>query len=83
MSKVRVRTSLATLGLTAIALACLYQFGLSDEAKAKLKSTLTSVKDSYARVAKVVEDIQGVTMKDDQPLPNAQSTAAQWSAIGF
>lgn len=79
----RVKTTLATAGLLAIGAAYLYKFWLSDEAKSKLKSAVTSVKSSYDRISQIVEDAQGVTMKDESPLPNAQSTAAQWQALGF
>lgn len=79
----RVKTTLVTAGLLAIGTACLYKFCLSDEAKSKLKSAVTSVKSSYDRISQIVEDAQGVTMKDESPLPNAQSTAAQWQALGF
>lgn len=79
----RVKTTLVTAGLLAIGAAYLYKFWLSDEAKSKLKSAVTSVKSSYDRISQIVEDVQGVTMKDESPLPNAQSTAAQWQALGF
>lgn len=79
----RVKTTLVTAGLLAIGAAYLYKFCLSDEAKAKLKSAVTSVKSSYDRISQIIEDAQGVTMKDESPLPNAQSTAAQWQALGF
>lgn len=79
----RVKTTLVTAGLLAIGAAYLYKFCLSDEAKSKLKSAATSVKSSYDRISQIVEDTQGVTMKDEIPLPNAQSTAAQWQALGF
>lgn len=79
----RVKTTLVTAGLLAIGAAYLYKFCLSDEAKSQLKSAGTSVKSSYDRISQIVEDIQGVTMKDESPLPNAQSTAAQWQALGF
>lgn len=79
----RVKTTLVTAGLLAIGAAYLYKFWLSDEAKSKLKSATTSVKSSYDRISQIVEDAQGVTMKDESPLPNAQSTAAQWQALGF
>lgn len=79
----RVKTTLATAGLLAIGAAYLYKFWLSDEAKSKLKSAVTSVKSSYDRISQIVEDAQGLTMKDESPLPNAQSTAAQWQALGF
>lgn len=79
----RVKTTLVTAGLLAIGTAYLYKFWLSDEAKSKLKSAVTSVKSSYDRISQIVEDAQGVTMKDESPLPNAQSTAAQWQALGF
>ncbi len=79
----RVKTTLVTAGLLAIGAAYLYKFCLSDEAKSKLKSAVTSVKSSYDRISQIVEDAQGVTMKDESPLPNAQSTAAQWQALGF
>lgn len=79
----RVKTTLVTAGLLAIGAAYLYKFCLSDEAKSHLKSAVTSVKSSYDRISQIVEDAQGVTMKDESPLPNAQSTAAQWQALGF
>lgn len=79
----RVKTTLVTAGLLAIGAAYLYEFCLSDEAKSKLKSAVTSVKSSYDRISQIIEDAQGVTMKDESPLPNAQSTAAQWQALGF
>ena len=79
----RVKTTLVTAGLLAIGAAYLYKFWLSDEAKSKLKLAATSVKSSYDRISQIVEDAQGVTMKDESPLPNAQSTAAQWQALGF
>lgn len=79
----RVKTTLVTAGLLAIGAAYLYKFWLSDEAKSKLKSAANSVKSSYDRISQIVEDAQGVTMKDESPLPNAQSTAAQWQALGF
>lgn len=79
----RVKTTLVTAGLLAIGAAYLYKFCLSDEAKSKLKSAVTSVKSSYDRISQIVEDAQGVTMKDESPLPNAQSTEAQWQALGF
>lgn len=79
----RVKTTLVTAGLLVIGAAYLYEFCLSDEAKSKLKSAVTSVKSSYDRISQIVEDAQGVTMKDESPLPNAQSTAAQWQALGF
>lgn len=79
----RVKTTLATAGLLAIGAAYLYKFWLSDEAKSKLKSAAISVKSSYDRISQIVEDAQGVTMKDESLLPNAQSTAAQWKALGF
>ena len=79
----RVKTTLVTAGLLAIGAAYLYKFWLSDEAKSKLKSAAISVKSSYDRISQIVEDAQGVTMKDESPLPNAQSTAAQWQALGF
>lgn len=79
----RVKTTLVTAGLLAIGAAYLYKFCLSDEAKSKLKSAANSVKFSYDRISQIVEDAQGVTMKDESPLPNAQSTAAQWQALGF
>ena len=79
----RVKTTLVTAGLLAIGAAYLYKFCLSDGAKSKLKSAVTSVKSSYDRISQIVEDAQGVTMKDESPLPNAQSTAAQWQALGF
>ncbi len=79
----RVKTTLVTAGLLAIGAAYLYKFCLSDEAKSKLKSAVTSVKSSYDRISQIIEDAQGVTMKDESPLPNAQSTAAQWQALGF
>ena len=80
---VRARGTLTTLTLTCVALVCLYEFGLSDEAKAKAKTAAKSVKDSCAKIGRVIQDVQGVTMKDEGPLPNAQSTKAQWEAIGF
>ena len=80
---VRVKTTLATVGLLAVGAVCLYEFGLSDEAKSKLKTAALSVKASYDRINQIIEDAQGVTMKDESPLPNAQSTAAQWQALGF
>lgn len=79
----RVKTTLVTAGLLTIGAAYLYKFCLSDEAKAKLKSAANSVKSSYDRISQIIEDAQGVTMKDESPLPNAQSTAAQWQALGF
>lgn len=79
----RVKTTLVTAGLLAIGAAYLYKFCLSDEAKSKLKSAAASVKSSYDRISQIIEDAQGVTMKDESPLPNAQSTAAQWQALGF
>ena len=79
----RVKTTLVTAGLLAIGAAYLYKFCLSDEDKSKLKSAAASVKSSYDRISQIVEDAQGVTMKDESPLPNAQSTAAQWQALGF
>ena len=79
----RVKTTLVTAGLLAIGAAYLYRFCLSDEAKSKIKSAAISVKSSYDRISQIVEDAQGVTMKDESPLPNAQSTAAQWQALGF
>lgn len=79
----RVKTTLVTAGLLAIGAAYLYKFCLSDEAKSQLKSAAASVKSSYDRISQIVEDAQGVTMKDESPLPNAQSTAAQWQALGF
>lgn len=79
----RVKTTHATAGLLAVGVVCLYKFCLSDEAKLKLKSAATSVKSSYDRISQIIEDTQGVTMKDESPLPNAQSTAAQWQALGF
>ena len=79
----RVKTTLVTAGLLAIGAAYLYKFCLSDEAKSKLKAAATSVKSSYDRISQIIEDAQGVTMKDESPLPNAQSTAAQWQALGF
>ena len=79
----RVKTTLVTAGLLAIGAAYLYKFCLSDEAKSKLKSAAISVKSSYDRISQIVEDAQGVTMKDESPLPNAQSTAAQWQSLGF
>lgn len=79
----RVKTTLVTAGLLAIGAAYLYNFCLSDEAKSKLKSAATSVNSSYDRISQIIEDTQGVTMKDESPLPNAQSTAAQWQALGF
>ena len=69
--------------LAAGGLAILYEYGLSDEAKGKLHLAVRSVKDSCDRISKVVADVQGVTMKDEGPLPNAQSTEAQWKAIGL
>lgn len=79
----RVKTTLVTAGLLAIGATYLYKFCLSDEAKSKLESAVISVKSSYDRISQIVEDAQGVTMKDESPLPNAQSTAAQWQALGF
>lgn len=79
----RVKTTLVTAGLLAIGAAYLYKFCLSDEAKSQLKLAATSVKSSYDRINQIVEDTQGVTMKDESPLPNAQSTAVQWQALGF
>lgn len=79
----RVRTTLATAGLLAVGAVCLYEFGLSDEAKQRLKQAASSIKASYDRINQIIEDAQGVTMKDESPLPNAQSTAAQWKAMGF
>lgn len=79
----RVKTTLVTAGLVAIGAAYLYKFCLSDEAKSKLKSAAISVKSSYDRISQIIEDAQGVTMKDESPLPNAQSTAAQWLGLGF
>lgn len=79
----RVKTTLTTAGLLVAGAVCLYKFGLSDEAKSKLKTATSSVKASYDRISQIVEDAQGVTMKDESPLPNAQSTAAQWQALGF
>lgn len=79
----RVKNFLVTTAMAAVGLACLYEFGLSDEAKDKLGSTMETVKESIARVSKIMQDIEGVTIKDESPLPNAQSTEAQWKAIGF
>ncbi len=79
----RVKTRLITVILAASGLVCLYEFGLSDEAKEKVHSAVSSVKDSCERISKVIADVQGVTMKDEGPLPNAQATEAQWRAIGF
>lgn len=79
----RVKTTLVTAGMLAIGAAYLYKFCLSDEAKSKLKLAATSVKSSYDRISQIIKDAQGVTMKDESPLPNAQSTAAQWHALGF
>lgn len=80
---VRVRTTLVTVAALAIGTACLYEFGLSAEAKQRLRQTASSVKAAYDRINRIIEDAQGVTMKDESPLPNAQSTAAQWKAMGF
>lgn len=79
----RVKTTLVTAGLLTVGVVCLYEFGLSDEAKERLQSAVSTVKKSCARINQIIEDAQGMTMKDESPLPNAQSTAAQWKALGF
>ena len=79
----RLKSTLATAAVLALAGICVYRFGLSEEAKGGLKKAVSSVKSSCDRINRIIEDAQGVTMKDESPLPNAQSTAAQWKAIGF
>ena len=79
----RVKTTLVTAGLLAIGAAYLYKFWLSDEAKSKLKSAATSVKSSYDRISQIVEDAQGVTMKDESPLPKRPVNRSSMAGFGI
>ena len=79
----KVKTQLCGLGLILVSGYCLYEFGLSDDAKAKLKSAVNLVLESSKKIASVLEDIQGQVVEDEGPLYNVESTKAQWKAMGY
>lgn len=80
MGRLRRRvTAVAVLAGTA---ALVYRFGLSDEARDKLKEAARSVRDSYERINEVLGG--GADVVDDpENLPNRRATEAQWESLGF
>lgn len=60
-----------------------YTFAVNDDAKAKFKTAINTVKDAAERVAEVVSAAQGLNMSSNDPLANVQSTARQWEAMGY
>ena len=73
---------LIALGVLAGSVALLYHYGLSDEAKTRLKGAAKSMKDALEQINEVVTDAQGHVMQEDE-LPNRVETEAQWEARGF
>lgn len=59
-----------------------YHTLLTEEARERLEATVSTVKDTIARVATVVEDVKGHEMQEDV-LPNREKTRAEWEALGY
>ena len=79
----KVKTGLCGVGLVIVSGYCLYQFGLSEEAKQNLRSATEKVLESGKKIASVIEDFQGQVVEDEGPLYNVESTKAQWKAMGY
>ena len=60
-----------------------YTVLLDDRAKEDLKGAVRTVRDSYLRIQGVIDDIRGLVMNDEDPLPNRQRTLEQWQALGY
>lgn len=79
----RIRGWLVFNGLLVGSVYLAYQLLLTDEAKQSLKDGVTSVVRGVVLTIDAIEEQRGILVDDDQPLPNVESTNAQWEAIGF
>ena len=81
MKKGRV-TPLVLLGVLGTSVAVAYRVLLTDEARAELRKTVSTVRDAYRQVNESIEQAEGQVMEEDE-LPNRQQTRKEWEALGY
>lgn len=59
-----------------------YRFYLKDNARAGIKSAISSFAGAYERISDTITSITG-QMAEDQGLPNREATELQWQRLGF
>lgn len=80
--EMRVRSTIASLGLIAGACAFIYRFGLTEKARASMREGAKSVSDAVNKVVETVESAAGIVV-DDGPLYNREQTERDWERLGY
>lgn len=73
---------LVLLGVLGTSAAVAYSVLLTDEARAELRKTASTIRDAYRQVNESIEQAEGQVMEEDE-LPNRQQTRKEWEALGY
>lgn len=75
---------LITTAATAACSFAAYKLLLNKDAQQAVRGAVDTVRDSYSKINKVVSDIAGITILEDDKTPeNAKQTIEQWRELGF
>ena len=75
-------TPFVLLGVLGTSVAVAYRVLLTDEARAELRKTVSTVREAYRQVNESIEQAEGQVMEEDE-LPNRQQTRKEWEALGY
>lgn len=71
------------LGVVAGAGALVYRFGLSKDARSKLKGAASTVISSAQKLSSMAESMQGTVMDEETLHERSNNIAEQWKKLGF
>ena len=71
------------VAIVAVAACVVWEFGMSDAAKCRIKRAARSAKESFEAVRDVVSRTQGVETEAPDPTANRQAVEQQWAQLGF
>lgn len=77
------KTAIISLAALVAGSYVLYEFGLRDDAKAKIEELAQGIKSGYQRISDVLNEMQGYVADDPGDLPNVKRTREQWEQLGY
>ncbi len=78
----KLRSTIVSAGLLAVAGYVFYQYGLSDEAKYAVSKTASTIKSAYQNINEMLQEMQGHAA-EAYPLANVEKTKNEWAEIGY
>ncbi len=78
----KLRSTLISAGLFALVGYLFYEYGLSDEAKAAVSKTASSMKSAYININEMLQEMKGHEA-EVYPLANIRQLNKEWEELGY